>query len=114
MNLTRTLGISLEVLMGHKLRTLLSSSGIAIGVGLLLEGCDKDVGLACDELASYLDGRGESRRAEELYAKAGPLLLAACDRGDMDSCLQVTSELIRGQGIPADPARAVANHRAAT
>jgi putative ABC transport system permease protein len=36
MNLTRTLGISLEVLMGHKLRTLLSSSGIAIGVAAVV------------------------------------------------------------------------------
>jgi putative ABC transport system permease protein len=36
MNLARTLRISLEVLMGHKLRTLLSSSGIAIGVGAVV------------------------------------------------------------------------------
>lgn len=36
MNLARTLGISLEVLMGHKLRTLLSSSGIAIGVAAVV------------------------------------------------------------------------------
>ena len=36
MNLTRTLGISLEVLMGHRLRTLLSSSGIAIGVAAVV------------------------------------------------------------------------------
>jgi putative ABC transport system permease protein len=36
MNLARTLGISLEVLMGHRLRTLLSSSGIAIGVAAVV------------------------------------------------------------------------------
>lgn len=36
MNLARTLGISMEVLMGHKLRTLLSSSGIAIGVAAVV------------------------------------------------------------------------------
>lgn len=36
MNLTRTLGISVEVLMGHKLRTFLSSSGIAIGVAAVV------------------------------------------------------------------------------
>jgi putative ABC transport system permease protein len=36
MNLARTLGISLEVLMGHKLRTFLSSSGIAIGVAAVV------------------------------------------------------------------------------
>ena len=36
MNLARTLGISLEVLMGHKLRTVLSSGGIAIGVAAVV------------------------------------------------------------------------------
>ena len=36
MNLSRTLAISMEVLMGHKLRTILSSSGIAIGVAAVV------------------------------------------------------------------------------
>lgn len=36
MNLARTLGISLEVLMGHRLRTVLSSGGIAIGVAAVV------------------------------------------------------------------------------
>ena len=36
MNLARTLGISLEVLMGHKMRTVLSSTGIAIGVAAVV------------------------------------------------------------------------------
>lgn len=36
MNLTRTLTVSWEVLLGHKLRTLLSSSGIAIGVAAVV------------------------------------------------------------------------------
>ncbi len=36
MNLARTLTISIEVLMGHRLRTLLSSSGIAIGVAAVV------------------------------------------------------------------------------
>jgi len=36
MNLARTLGISLDVLMGHKLRTFLSSTGIAIGVAAVV------------------------------------------------------------------------------
>ena len=36
MNLARTLAVSIEVLMGHKLRTLLSSSGIAIGVAAVV------------------------------------------------------------------------------
>ncbi len=36
MNVARTLGISLEVLMGHKLRTVLSSTGIAIGVAAVV------------------------------------------------------------------------------
>jgi putative ABC transport system permease protein len=36
MNLARTFGISLEVLLGHRLRTLLSSSGIAIGVAAVV------------------------------------------------------------------------------
>jgi putative ABC transport system permease protein len=36
MNLARTLGISLEVLMGHRLRTVLSSAGIAIGVAAVV------------------------------------------------------------------------------
>ncbi|MEW6363867.1 MAG: ABC transporter permease [Acidobacteriota bacterium] len=36
MNLTRSLAVSLDVLMGHKLRTLLSSSGIGIGVAAVV------------------------------------------------------------------------------
>ena len=36
MNLARTLKVSWEVLLGHKLRTLLSSSGIAIGVAAVV------------------------------------------------------------------------------
>lgn len=36
MNVARTLGISLEVLMGHRMRTVLSSAGIAIGVGAVV------------------------------------------------------------------------------
>jgi putative ABC transport system permease protein len=36
MNLARTLAVSIEVLMGHKLRTILSSSGIAIGVAAVV------------------------------------------------------------------------------
>ncbi len=46
MNIARTLGISLEVLMGHKLRTLLSSSGIAIGMAavVLVAGVGRSAG----------------------------------------------------------------------
>jgi putative ABC transport system permease protein len=36
MNMARTLGISMEVLMGHRLRTVLSSAGIAIGVAAVV------------------------------------------------------------------------------
>ena len=36
MNRTRALVVSFEVLMGHKLRTFLSSSGIAIGVAAVV------------------------------------------------------------------------------
>jgi putative ABC transport system permease protein len=36
MNVARTLKVSLEVLLGHKLRTLLSSAGIAIGVAAVV------------------------------------------------------------------------------
>ncbi len=36
MNVARTLGISLEVLLGHRLRTVLSSTGIGIGVAAVV------------------------------------------------------------------------------